>query len=91
MSSASTSITAKRVLQYDDHGAWKLRGRLLAVADFESPGYVRFYIVNSVTEHQLDYTFIIEEESQSKWEKLSDSRKRVEIPPRPAGYKDPYE
>lgn len=81
----------KEYYKYDDHGAWKLRGRLLAVAEFESPDYVRFYIVNSVSVQQLDYTFIIEEEPQSKWEKLSDSRKRVELPPRPAGYKDPYE
>ena len=80
----------KEFMSFENEGVWLLKGRLLAETNFDNTETTSVYIIESVTEDELKYRYVKPGSESSKWPLMRDTRKAIQIPEMPAGYRDPY-
>ncbi|MEM9643955.1 MAG: DUF2059 domain-containing protein [Planctomycetota bacterium] len=81
----------KQYMVFHDEGVWVLMGKVLAETTFEFVEQSNVYIIDSVTPDELTYRCVDPDSKSEDWLLLVDTRTVIEIPKKPAGYKDPFE
>jgi hypothetical protein len=80
----------KEFMSFEDEGVWLVKGRLLVETNFDYTEKSSVYLIESVTADELRYRYVDPGSESSKWPLMRDTRKAIQIPEMPAGYRDPY-